>query len=158
MATFLVVIHVLVSLFLILIVLVQGGKGAEIGAAFGGGSSQTLFGSRGAATFLGKMTTVVAIVFMVTSMMLAIVSVKGGSLIRTTTTPAATSPVRAPVPGTGGVPAGNIPPESQVPLSNDKGAVTGSATGTATSPATGAENGAEKGTPAAPAKQTPAGK
>ncbi|MEE9524602.1 MAG: preprotein translocase subunit SecG, partial [Thermodesulfovibrionales bacterium] len=63
MTTFLLVIHILVSLSLIGIVLIQGGKGAELGSAFGGGSSQTLFGGRGAATFLGKMTTVVAIVF-----------------------------------------------------------------------------------------------
>lgn len=78
METFLLAIHILVSLFLIFIVLVQGGKGAEMGAAFGGGGSQTLFGGRGAATFLGKMTTVIAVVFMLTSLVLAVVSGKGG--------------------------------------------------------------------------------
>lgn len=72
-------IHIVVCLFLIGIVLIQGGKGSEIGAAFGG-SSQTLFGSRGAATFLGKMTTVVAVVFMVTSLVLAVISVKQSSI------------------------------------------------------------------------------
>jgi preprotein translocase subunit SecG len=83
MTTILLVIHILVCLSLIGIVLIQGGKGAELGSAFGGGSSQTLFGGRGAATFLGKMTTVVAIVFMVTSLLLAIISVKGGSITST---------------------------------------------------------------------------
>jgi len=78
METFLLAIHILVSLFLIFIVLVQGGKGAEMGAAFGGGGSQTLFGGRGAATFLGKMTTVIAVVFMLTSLVLAVVSGRGG--------------------------------------------------------------------------------
>lgn len=80
MTTVLMVIHLLVCLSLIGIVLIQGGKGAELGSAFGGGSSQTLFGGRGAATFLGKMTTVVAIVFMITSLLLAVIAVRGGSV------------------------------------------------------------------------------
>jgi preprotein translocase subunit SecG len=54
-----------------MIVLLQTGKGADMGAAFGGGSSQTLFGSTGASTFLSKATTVAAIVFMITSLLLA---------------------------------------------------------------------------------------
>jgi preprotein translocase subunit SecG len=54
-----------------MIVLLQTGKGADMGAAFGGGSSQTLFGSTGASTFLSKATTVAAIIFMVTSLWLA---------------------------------------------------------------------------------------
>jgi len=82
MFTLLVVLHILVSLFLIFVVLIQGGRGAELGAAFGG-SSQTLFGGRGAATFLNKLTTVVAIVFMLTSLFLTIVSMKStGSVVR----------------------------------------------------------------------------
>ena len=56
MYTAIVVIHLVVCLFLIFIILIQSSKGAEMGAAFGG-SSQTLFGSRGAATFLSKLTT-----------------------------------------------------------------------------------------------------
>ena len=66
--------HVIVCITLILIVLLQTGKGADMGAAFGGGSSQTLFGSTGSSTFLGKMTTVAAIVFMITSLGLAYLS------------------------------------------------------------------------------------
>ena len=57
-----------------MIVLLQTGKGADMGAVFGGGSSQTLFGSTGASTFLSKATTVAAIIFMVTSLGLAYMS------------------------------------------------------------------------------------
>jgi len=57
-----------------MIVLLQTGKGADIGAAFGGGSSQTLFGSTGASTFLSKATTIVAVIFMITSLSLAYIS------------------------------------------------------------------------------------
>ncbi len=81
MATLILIIHVMVSLFLIFVVLVQGGKGAELGAAFGG-SSQTLFGGRGAATFLNKLTTIVAITFMVTSLLLTVASVKKATVIK----------------------------------------------------------------------------
>jgi len=62
------------------VILIQTSKGAEIGAAFGG-SNQTLFGSRGAATFLSKVTTVAAIVFMLTSLSLAILSIKKTSVV-----------------------------------------------------------------------------
>jgi len=71
MSILLVVVHVVVCVALIMIVLLQTGKGADMGAAFGGGSSQTLFGSAGASTFLSKATTVAAIVFMLTSLILA---------------------------------------------------------------------------------------
>ena len=81
MTTFLLILHVLVSIFLICIVLLQSGKGAEMGAAFGG-SSQTLFGSRGAATFLNKLTTIAAVLFMVTSLLLTMATTKGSSVIQ----------------------------------------------------------------------------
>ncbi len=73
MGFFLIIVHVVVCISLIMIVLLQTGKGADMGAAFGGGSSQTLFGSSGASTFLGKATTIVAVVFMLTSLGLAYV-------------------------------------------------------------------------------------
>src|SRR4030043_1933851 len=82
MVTFLIVIHITVCFILIAIVLLQSGKGAELGAAFGGGSSHTLFGSRGAATFLNKITTFAAILFMITSLTLAVVTAKGGSVVK----------------------------------------------------------------------------
>lgn len=64
------IIHILVSIGLILVVLLQTGKGAEIGAVFGGGSSSTIFGSSGAGNFLTKLTTGMAVVFMITSLTL----------------------------------------------------------------------------------------
>jgi len=69
-----IVLHVVVSIALILIVLLQTGKGADMGASFGGGGSQTLFGSTGGATFMSRLTTAAAIVFMVTSLVLAYMS------------------------------------------------------------------------------------
>jgi preprotein translocase subunit SecG len=74
MSILLIVIHIVVCVALILIVLLQTGKGADMGAAFGGGASQTLFGSTGASTFLSKATTVAAVVFMLTSLVLAYMS------------------------------------------------------------------------------------
>ena len=70
MVTILVIFHVLICFGLILGILLQSGKGADLGAAFGG-SSQTLFGSAGAVPFLNKLTTGVAIAFMITSLSLA---------------------------------------------------------------------------------------
>lgn len=73
MTTILIIIHILVCLFLIAIVLLQHGKGADIGATFGG-SSQSLFGTEGPIPLLNKITTLAAIVFMVTSISLAYIS------------------------------------------------------------------------------------
>ncbi len=80
MSTLLIVIHVIASLALILIVLLQTGKGADMGATFGGGSSQTLFGSSGASTFLNKGTAFVAIIFMITCISLAYLSGSGKNI------------------------------------------------------------------------------
>ena len=71
MNTALVVLHVVVCFFLIAVVLLQRGKGAEIGAVFGGGASSTVFGSRGAGNFLTKLTTASAVIFMLTSISLS---------------------------------------------------------------------------------------
>ena len=98
------VLHVLVCLALILIVLLQAGKGAEMGAAFGG-ASQTIFGSSGAMGFLSKLTTIVAVVFMVTSLILTFSSTKRASSVMkerpTQSAPAGPSqtPVQPEVPG-----------------------------------------------------------
>jgi preprotein translocase subunit SecG len=103
MTILLMIVHILACLFLIAVVLLQSGKGAEIGAAFGG-SSQTLFGSRGSASFLSKMTTVVAVVFMVTSLTLAVVTSKGSSVLKKipagqgTSIPAAPGPLQGVQP------------------------------------------------------------
>lgn len=102
------IIHIIVSIALIMIVLLQTGKGADMGAAFGGGGSQTLFGASGASTFLSKATTVAAIVFMLTSLFLAYSAGKQSSdsilsdlpkAVETTapaTAPAATTPSSPP--------------------------------------------------------------
>ena len=71
MTTLLIVVHILACIFLIAVVLLQRGKGAEIGAVFGGGASSTVFGSRGAGNFLTKLTTISAVVFMLTSLSLS---------------------------------------------------------------------------------------
>jgi preprotein translocase subunit SecG len=74
MTIFLTALHVLACFFLIVVVLLQRGKGAEVGAVFGGGAGATVFGSRGAGNFLTRMTTAAAVIFMVTSLTLAYVS------------------------------------------------------------------------------------
>lgn len=71
--TIVLAVHVMVAFALILIVLLQSGKGASMGAAFGG-SSQTVFGSRGPAGFMSKLTTAVAVIFMLTSLTLSMLS------------------------------------------------------------------------------------
>jgi preprotein translocase subunit SecG len=93
----LVVLHVVVAVALILIVLLQAGKGAGIGAAFGG-ASQTVFGPRGPGNFLSKLTTAAAGIFMITSLVLAIFSSQyvGGSVVLTSPTPKPTAPAVTP--------------------------------------------------------------
>jgi len=97
-----VTIHVVVATILIFMVLLQKGKGADIGAAFGG-ASQTVFGPRGAQSFLAKVTAGAAILFMVTSLGLAISASKKTSVMQgvqsTTQMPPATTPLTtAPAP------------------------------------------------------------
>jgi len=108
----LIVLHCLVCLILILVVLLQTGKGADLAGAFGGGGSQTALGSRGAATVLSKATTVAAILFMFTSLALAIFSSRRTSAVLQST------PVSLPAApsGTGpGTPATTPPPGSATP-------------------------------------------
>ncbi|BCR04858.1 hypothetical protein DESUT3_19270 [Desulfuromonas versatilis] len=97
MTTFLIILHILVCLALIAIVLVQGGKGAEMGASFGAGASQTVFGASGSQSFLGKLTTGAAIIFMLTSLTLAYFYGEPGtsSIMPATVAPEAT---QAPAP------------------------------------------------------------
>ncbi|NOX26517.1 MAG: preprotein translocase subunit SecG [Deltaproteobacteria bacterium] len=107
MITLLTVLHVSVCVFLIAIVLLQHGKGADIGASFGGGSSQTVFGSDGPLPLLNKVTTTSAIVFMVTSVALAYNSahMSKSSVMQGVTAPisqpaANTTPISIPLPAT----------------------------------------------------------
>ena len=71
MTLFILSLHVIVCLVLIVVVLLQRGKGAEVGAMFGGGGANTMFGGRGAGSFLTRLTTGAAVIFMVTSLALA---------------------------------------------------------------------------------------
>jgi len=106
--TVIVVIHVLVCIALILIVLLQAGKGAEMGAAFGG-ASQTIFGSAGAMGFLSKLTTVAAVIFMITSLLLTFSSTRRGSTIMKEK-PASTAPATP----------SEVPVQPQVPAPEPK--------------------------------------
>jgi preprotein translocase subunit SecG len=96
-------IHILVCLALIGIVLIQGGKGAQAGASFGGGGSNTVFGATGGATFWSKMTTGVAVIFMLTSLALAIF---WGQLGSSSIMPDQVAPTSAPA----SMPTQSIPP------------------------------------------------
>src|SRR5881409_386738 len=102
------VIHVLMCFAIIAIVLLQAGKGADIGSAFGGAGSQAVFGSMGTPTLLGKITTGIAIVFTVTSFTLAIL---GGERASSVVREAAPPPSSAPAPAgvTPAAPAGPAP-------------------------------------------------
>jgi len=79
MTILLVTLHITVCFALILVVLLQSGKGAEMGASFGASGSQSVFGAGGGSTFMSKLTTSAAIIFMLTSLSLAFISGKGGS-------------------------------------------------------------------------------
>ncbi len=110
-----ILLHVLACIALIMIVLLQRGKGADLGAAFGG-SSQTVFGSQGAGGFLTKMTTAVAVLFMLTSLGLAYLSstrvqatVMGGA--EQAQEVGAPAPVDDPSAADAEAPAGDFPQE-----------------------------------------------
>jgi preprotein translocase subunit SecG len=98
MFIFVVILHVIVSLIIIGMVLLQAGKGADIGSAFGGSGSQAVFGSMGTPTVLGKITTVVAVIFMSTSFSLAVLAHKKASTIMPASAPARSDAMPAPAP------------------------------------------------------------
>jgi len=131
MTIFLTIVHIVVCIFLVIVVLLQSGKAADLAGAFGGMGSQTAFGPRGAATVLSKATTIAAAMFMMTSLSLAILATRnaGGSssvLQRTSggqkkaaapgaaTTPAPTTPAQQntatpPAPAAGAPAQGGAP-------------------------------------------------
>jgi preprotein translocase subunit SecG len=104
-------VHVIVCIFLIIVVLLQSGKAADLAGAFGGMGSQTAFGPRGSATLLSKATTISAILFMVTSLSLSIVASRNAGL---GTTVLDSAPQQKGLPGTK-VPA-PVPQQMQIPI------------------------------------------
>src|SRR2546430_10851896 len=107
--TLMAVFHVIVCIFLILVVLLQQGKGADWAGAFGGGGSQTTFGARGAGTILSRATTAAAIIFMITSLALTILISRpgGSSVINDKAVPKTSTPT--PTPAAPQPPAGQPP-------------------------------------------------
>ena len=96
------ILHILVSIFMIAVVLLQSGKGAEMGASFGSSGSQSVFGAGGGTTFLSKMTTGAAVIFMLTSLTLAYISGQPSSSSimsgKGKSAPAAKLPAQVPQP------------------------------------------------------------
>lgn len=149
MYVLIVIIHLFVCAILMAAVLLQSGKGAEMGAAFGG-SSQTIFGSRGSATFLSKLTVAAAIIFMITSLSLSILTrersvassvidagKKEEKVPKETGVPG--GPVTIPTnPPAGAAPA---PPERTKPTEGSKGSPGGAAPSLPAAPPAGAPAG-----------------
>lgn len=112
MQTAILVIHILAALSVIVLVLMQQGKGADVGAAFGSGASQTIFGSRGSANFLTRATAVLATLFFITSLSLTYISGHNReqpSVIKTAP-PGQTDVPATAIPGPADVPS--VPPVS----------------------------------------------
>jgi preprotein translocase subunit SecG len=105
MKELLLVIHVLAAVAIVGLVLLQQGKGADMGAAFGGGgASQTLFGARGSATFLSRATGILAAIFFATSLALAVVYSHQSQERTRSITEQAPLPAAPPVPAAPEVP------------------------------------------------------
>ena len=111
MYTLLLIVHVIVCLFLIVVVLLQSGKAADLAGAFGGMGSQTAFGPRGSATLLSKATTISAVLFMITSLSLSILATRSAGL---GTSVLEGAPNRTSVPKTAPAPI-TIPGQQQAP-------------------------------------------
>lgn len=94
MKSLLLAFHIILCIVMIAVVLLHRGKGAELGAAFGGGSSQTLFGPRGAATFLNKVATVIAVLFMLSSFFLTYITTRSKSVVSDVNVPVKTQQVQ----------------------------------------------------------------
>ena len=111
-----IVLHVIACLFLIGVVLLQQGKSQDLASAFGGGGTQTAFGPRGSANVLSRATTILAALFMVTSLALSMLRPRDASILDTVTPVAGASPASSAAPGTT-APAASLPaaPAASVP-------------------------------------------
>jgi preprotein translocase subunit SecG len=105
----LVTVYIIICFFLILVVLLQQGKGADIAGAFGGGSSQTAFGARGATTFLHKLTTFAFVGFVLISMLLSIIEARPKASVIDKALPAAAGAQKPVVPAAAAAPDGAAP-------------------------------------------------
>ncbi|MGE5152609.1 MAG: preprotein translocase subunit SecG [Bdellovibrio bacteriovorus] len=116
MQTILTILQVLLSLGLIGLVLIQHGRGADAGAAFGSGASATVFGARGSGSFLSRATGILAAMFFLTSMALAYYAAQGGrpAGLMDAVAPPAVEPTRQEAPAVE-IPAIAVPPASEVP-------------------------------------------
>lgn len=115
MTAFLIILHVIVCIALIIIVLLQAGKGAEIGASFGSGSSQTVFGATGGKSFMSRLTTGAAIIFMLTSLILAyFYGQPGSSSVMPASVP--TAAPQSEMPSTPASPATGQPASQAAPV------------------------------------------
>lgn len=124
MQAFLLVVHVIVAMGLIGLVLVQHGKGADMGAAFGSGASQTLFGSRGSANVLTRITAVLATLFFITSLSLAYLGTRQGVPVSVTQeAPASVTSQPAPSSGSKTDATKNEPKSSGTPAAPQTPAV-----------------------------------
>jgi preprotein translocase subunit SecG len=118
MTIILTIIHVIVCFFLIVVVLLQSGKAADLAGAFGGMGSQTAFGPRGSATLLSKATTLAAAIFMVTSLSLAVLATRSagssGSILEKVKAPANKTAPATPAAPQSSAPV-TLPPVQQKP-------------------------------------------
>ncbi len=148
MIIFLTVLHVVICLFLIVVVLLQSGKAADLAGAFGGMGSQTAFGPRGAATVLTKATTTAAVLFMLTSIWLGIEQGRqrgtGQSVIeRTGSTSGGPETAPAPAPSTPAVETVPVSPDVSSPGVNIEQPGSGQAPATSTGSGAGQTSGQE---------------
>tara|TARA_B100000902_G_C26496432_1_gene521816 strand:- start:67 stop:417 length:351 start_codon:yes stop_codon:yes gene_type:complete len=115
METVILVLHVLTAVCLVALVLLQQGKGADMGAAFGGGSSGSLFGASGSANFLSRATAVLAVIFFLTSMLLTYVSFKKTDSQSLMTKPATEEVIEVPENQGGGIESDDSDSFNEIP-------------------------------------------
>ncbi|HXF78118.1 MAG TPA: preprotein translocase subunit SecG [Usitatibacter sp.] len=118
MQTLVLVIHIIAAVGIVVLVLLQHGKGADMGAAFGSGSAGSLFGSAGAANFLSRTTAILAAVFFATSLGLTYFSAspKSGGLTQSLEAPAPATPAKPAAPATSAPAPANTPAEKSTEI------------------------------------------
>jgi preprotein translocase subunit SecG len=113
-----IVLHVIACLFLIAVVLLQQGKGQDLASAFGGGGTQTAFGPRGSANVLSRATTILAGLFMVTSLALTVLKPGGSSVLDRIPEPSASASPASPSSPAATVPGASTPAAPAAPAAS----------------------------------------